>query len=166
MRLTANREASVRGVAAVASMAAFFLSFSLLSASLDEAAGIFISAVVWLAVGLALLFGSVLESMANMLPASTMPSRSRMLLWVAVIAVGLFVYHNSRVADDEATCVADRLFNTGAASPFCYPPVAGEGIAICEIPEGRRFGIEDGYYSGDVDTQTCRRPLLGRLVIR
>ncbi len=100
-----------------------------------------------------------------------MTKRSRMLFWVAVIAVGLFVYHNSwvggRVADDETTCVADRLFgNTGAASPSCYPPVAGEGVVICEIPEGRRFLLEGQHYSGEVDTETCRRPLLGRLVIR
>ena len=95
--------------------------------------------------------------MTNMPLASTMPSRSRMLFWVAVIAVGLFVYHNSRVADDETTCVADSLFSTGAASPSCYPPVAGEGIVICEIPEGRRFLLEGQQYSGEVDTETCRR---------
>ena len=170
VRLTANRDTTVRSVAAVGSMAAFFLSFSLFSASLDEAAGIFISAVVWLAIGLALLFGSVLELMPNRLRASLIANKSRMLwLMVAVIAVMfVYYYHDPRVADDETTCVEDRLFNVGASSPSCVPPIAGESIVICEIPVGSRYGIKEGYrtYSGDVDTDTCRHPLLGRLVIR
>jgi hypothetical protein len=78
VRLTVNQETAMRGVAAVASPVAFVISFALFSgigyaalaaggalagASLPryllEEAGIFVSAVVWLAVGLVLLFGSI-----------------------------------------------------------------------------------------------------------
>ena len=78
VRLTANREAPLRGVAVVGSPIAFVLSFALFwgigyaalaaggalaGASLPryllEGAGIFVSAVVWLMIGLVLLFGSV-----------------------------------------------------------------------------------------------------------
>jgi hypothetical protein len=94
VRLTRNQEPTLRGVAAVGSMAAFFLAFSLFSAVgyaalavggavigvslpgyLLEEAGIFISAVVWLAIGLALLFGSVREPRKAVLPQAERPPR-------------------------------------------------------------------------------------------
>jgi hypothetical protein len=94
VRLTRNQEPTLRGVAAVGSMAAFFLAFSLFSAVgyaalavggavigvslpgyLLEEAGIFISAVVWLAIGLALLFGSVREPHKAVLPQAEPPPR-------------------------------------------------------------------------------------------
>ena len=80
VRLTRNQEPALRGVAALGSPVVFVLAFALFSAVgyavlavggvlvgtsppgyLLEEAGIFISAVVWLAIGLALLFGSVRE---------------------------------------------------------------------------------------------------------
>jgi hypothetical protein len=94
VRLTRNQEPTLRGVAAVGSMAAFFLAFSLFSAVgyaalavggavigvslpgyLLEEAGIFISAVVWLAIGLALLFGWVREPRKAVLPQAERPPR-------------------------------------------------------------------------------------------
>jgi hypothetical protein len=94
VRLMAKQDTAMRGVGAVASLAAFFLSFSLFSAvgytALDvggavigvslpsyllEEAGIFISAVVWLAIGLALLFGSVREPRKVVLPQAERPPR-------------------------------------------------------------------------------------------
>ena len=94
VRLTRNQEPGLRGVAEVTSLAAFVLSFSLFSAVgyaalavggaiigvslpgyLLEEAGIFISAVVWLAIGLALLFGSVREPRKAVLPQAERPPR-------------------------------------------------------------------------------------------
>jgi hypothetical protein len=78
VRLTMNQEPAMRGVAAVGSPVVFILSFALFSgigyailavggafagisppSYLLEEAGIFISAVVWLIIGVILLFGSV-----------------------------------------------------------------------------------------------------------
>jgi hypothetical protein len=94
VRLMANQDTAMRGVGAVASLAAFFLSFSLFSAVgyaglavgsavigvslpgyLLEEAGIFTSAVVWLAIGLALLFDSVREPRKAVLPQAERPPR-------------------------------------------------------------------------------------------
>jgi hypothetical protein len=86
---------------------------------------------------LALLFGSVLELMANWPPTSTMSSGSRMLFWVTVTViwvglvvcvVGLVVYYNTRVAADEVICGEDQVISVGAPSPYCYPPAPGEGM--------------------------------------
>ena len=87
----------MRVVLAVASPVAFFLSFALFSGIgyailtvggalagvslpgyLLEEAGIFVSAVVWLAIGLALLFGSVRESRKAVLPRAERPPRQGM----------------------------------------------------------------------------------------
>ncbi len=158
-RLTANfRETSVRGIVAVGSMAVFFLSFNLFSALLDEASGIFISAVVWLTIGLALLFGSVLEVVPNRLRASLIANRSRSLLVggaLVLIPVGLFVYHNSRVAD-EVICREDRVLNTGAATPVCVPPLLGEDAAVCELPPDVPIPENNVLYTGEVMYETCR----------
>ena len=78
VRLTMNQEPEMRGVAAVGSPVVFILSFALFSgigyailavgdafagislpSYLLEEAGIFISAVVWLIIGVILLLGSV-----------------------------------------------------------------------------------------------------------
>jgi hypothetical protein len=78
VRLTMNQEPAMRGVAAVGSPVMFILSFALFSSIgyailavggtfagisppsyLLEEAGIFISAMVWLVIGVILLFGSV-----------------------------------------------------------------------------------------------------------
>jgi putative Mn2+ efflux pump MntP len=78
VRLTMNQEPAMRGVAAVGAPVAFFLSFALFSgvgyavlavggalagislpSYLLEEAGIFISAVVWLIIGVILLVSSV-----------------------------------------------------------------------------------------------------------
>ncbi len=78
VRLTMNQEPAMRGVAAVGSPVVFILSFALFSgigyailavggtfagisppSYLLEEAGIFISAVVWLIIGVILLLGSV-----------------------------------------------------------------------------------------------------------
>jgi hypothetical protein len=94
VRLTANQDTAMRGVGAVGSLAAFFLPFSLFSAVGNAAldlggavigvslpgyllgeAGIFISAVVWLAIGLASRFGSVREPRKAVLPQAERPPR-------------------------------------------------------------------------------------------
>ncbi len=94
VRLTRNQEPALRGVAAVGSPVVFILSFALFSgigyailavggafagisppSYLLEEAGIFISAVVWLAIGLALLFDSVREPRKAVLPQAERPPR-------------------------------------------------------------------------------------------
>ncbi len=94
VRLMISQEPSMRVVLAVASPVAFFLSFALFSGIgyailtvggalagvslpgyLLEEAGIFVSAVVWLAIGLALLFGSVREPRKAVLPRAERPPR-------------------------------------------------------------------------------------------
>ena len=94
VRLTRNQEPALRGVAAVGSPVVFVLAFAIFSAVgyailavggalvgisppgyLLEEAGIFISAVVWLAIGLALLFGSVREPRKAVLPQAERPPR-------------------------------------------------------------------------------------------
>jgi O-antigen ligase len=94
VRLTRNQEPALRGVAAVGSPIIFVLAFALFSAVgsailavggvlvgvsppgyLFGEAGIFISAVVWLAIGLVLLFGLVREPRKAVLPQAERPPR-------------------------------------------------------------------------------------------
>ena len=94
VRLTRNKEPALRGVVAVGSPVVFVLAFALFSAVgsailavggvlvgvsppgyLFGEAGIFISAVVWLAIGLVLLFGLGREPRKAVLPQAERPPR-------------------------------------------------------------------------------------------
>jgi hypothetical protein len=79
-----------------------------------------------------------------------------------VIAVGLFVYYQNRVAGYEVICGDHFLGKTGT----CGPPASGEGIMICKIPPDEPIPDgpegEEGYIGPIDEGRPCRRPRFGQ----